>query len=645
MIFDPTQNPQYAQNPTPLEFLQDVDGTQTQITQPVHHFSAASSGGTRFSDPKASKRQKFHEALREMELEQNGTIDNGNNDQSASKKQSTPSVLVGESKGNHTNQQSVSFNPLRDAPFQWLCLTVEKLQLWMNLDTAQRVLEGTVLGCALKDGASDEVKGVFLVENARECSTISRGRKRKQDVYMYLPDREPHIWQIIWGFFKSGEVHPPSSMNSRIVAALKQEADHFRIHSLSKVLKERAIDWREYIVLHGKSSDIRIRGMSLFSVNLEPLNLSSIDFSMCKLFKCNLKSSDLSNCTFNGAKFVDTQMDSSKAFNVSMKQIVAQNCCFDRMIFEKSLLSGIIQNSNFSKALFKQCSLDSLDLKGITFNQCGFSAVKFGTVLRNKFLGTNLEDCSFYRCTFTGTDLSFLQFPSTCTINRCVFDSCNVQEAQNSDLNVDWSSVHLKKCQFKNCKLSKVNFSEASLEQCYFSNGNLKDCNFTRASLHSFKIQDSVLQESKFSFASLQFADFSRVNFSSASFASADLTGVTFEECDLSLSDFSMSTTRGARVERCQTHGVINFEPFKGADAHFKTPKKHHHSKHFTPSPKKNGIASPRESPHQTEGDDPSKGTEGEHDTELDCTSMDMRGQRTLTQMKNRRGGSLMMKK
>ena len=164
-----------------------------------------------------------------------------------------------------------------------------------------------------------------------------------------------------------------------------------------------------------------LRGVKLYSVDLNHINLEAADLSFSELTRVNLKHANLKK--------------------VWLKSSVVDSCVFNM---------SIITNSNMYKSIFRNCNfakvtLPESNLTYTTFNECSFalSNLKFSDFSNSQFerlnfTNTNLEHANLSFCNLKNSDFrhSCLKFINLYKINisNIKLDSAEVQQNWFIDL-------------------------------------------------------------------------------------------------------------------------------------------------------------------------------------------------------------------
>jgi fluoroquinolone resistance protein len=135
------------------------------------------------------------------------------------------------------------------------------------------------------------------------------------------------------------------------------------------------------------------------------------------------------------------------------------------------------------------------------------------------------EDCQFINCDLSYANLSHFTF-----IN-CVMDTCNLSLVKITD-------TGLQSVDFKDCKITGVNFGESS-------NFSL-EVSFTKC----------VLDYTVWYKKKLKGVVFNECSFEEADFSETDFTNAVFEKCNLNRSIFNRTIIKGADMRTAYNFNI-----------------------------------------------------------------------------------------
>lgn len=129
---------------------------------------------------------------------------------------------------------------------------------------------------------------------------------------------------------------------------------------------------------------------------------------------------------------------------------------------------------------------------------------------------SEFEDCTFSRCNFSGSELSFFSF------EECEFDDCDFSNARingSSFKNVKFTNckmlgLRFDECDdflfqvdFEHCNLALASFYGVSLKQRSFISCNLRETDFTEAKMQGCSMVSCQTYEAQFERTHLERAD------------------------------------------------------------------------------------------------------------------------------------------
>lgn len=135
------------------------------------------------------------------------------------------------------------------------------------------------------------------------------------------------------------------------------------------------------------------------------------------------------------------------------------------------------------------------------------------------------EDCRFINCDFSYANFSHITF-----IN-CEMDTCNLSL-------IKLTETGLQGVEFKDCKITGVNFGESSSFSLEVS---FKKCVLDYTVWHKKKLKGTT---------------FNDCSFEEADFSEADLTNAIFEKCNLNRAVFSRTILRGADMRSAYNFNI-----------------------------------------------------------------------------------------
>jgi uncharacterized protein YjbI with pentapeptide repeats len=166
------------------------------------------------------------------------------------------------------------------------------------------------------------------------------------------------------------------------------------------------------------------------------------------------------------------------------------------------------------------------------------------------FAGVNLANMNL-----SGCNLSWCDLTGVISLDGCVLNSANMQNANLSSLDLtnfsisgtDLTEANLSGCDFTSIAewsttptLNQTNLSNAILPGS-FANAQLAGANFTGANLTGCNLTNANLSNANFTGAKLDNCDFSGANLSGAIFRNQDFRTVTLTNANLSGADLTNS--------------------------------------------------------------------------------------------------------
>lgn len=150
---------------------------------------------------------------------------------------------------------------------------------------------------------------------------------------------------------------------------------------------------------------------------------------------------------------------SSKQFKTIMDAHAKYLACKaggKRARFHDVVLTGLISNYNFSKAVFENVTAEYAAFNDCKFNKCHFN-----------------EDCDFYNAAFNDCELTNIEIDTGADFTNATFDRCDFENAccygaifrDASFWNTDLSRVNMKEANFTNasftkCKMDYIEYNE-----------------------------------------------------------------------------------------------------------------------------------------------------------------------------------------
>ncbi len=128
------------------------------------------------------------------------------------------------------------------------------------------------------------------------------------------------------------------------------------------------------------------------------------------------------------------------------------------------------------------------------------------------------EQCTFHNCDFSGMDFKHAKFTD------CRFKDCNLSM-------VNLTGVTLNTVEFRNCKLTGVDFS--------LCNDFLLEVSFHQSLLNFTSFVKMPMAKTLFKGCQLHEANFTQTDLSGAEFDECDLKNTTFEQTNLTQADLS----------------------------------------------------------------------------------------------------------
>lgn len=176
---------------------------------------------------------------------------------------------------------------------------------------------------------------------------------------------------------------------------------------------------------------------------------------------------------------------------------------------------------------FRNCTVSKSKLRGDAlagsrWEDCHFSDCEF--------VGTNLRDTAFLRCSLFDANTTVGSAFRFCDLFRAKFVECNLSLAVF--LRCDAFEVVFRDCMMRGAvfdattfqnKIGKKNFSKASFERCMLTDATLSRLELTNSQFVDSSLIDANLSQSRFVNAEFRECDLSGADLDGADFSGADL--------------------------------------------------------------------------------------------------------------------------
>ncbi|MCX4582535.1 pentapeptide repeat-containing protein [Streptomyces sp. NBC_01481] len=124
----------------------------------------------------------------------------------------------------------------------------------------------------------------------------------------------------------------------------------------------------------------RITGLRAARVQLQSLNLHSVEFDACNLGTAQWADSKLSRVVFRNCKVMGATFD-----GLALDEVLFENCKLDYTAFAKVRVTGPLA---FSKCALSEASFTDCDLTDAVFSDCTLRLTEFG---RGRYQGLDLR--------------------------------------------------------------------------------------------------------------------------------------------------------------------------------------------------------------------------------------------------------------
>ena len=176
-------------------------------------------------------------------------------------------------------------------------------------------------------------------------------------------------------------------------------------------------------------------------------NWMDADFSGLNNLHEKFSSSNMLRCKFVGSDMSGLLLKSNNVLT----------CDFSGSDFSRSQ----IQNSNFSKNLFKECSMKETEFSQTYITDCDFTGADFtGVIIKSGGFGKNTIVDAIWNCTsFIDSHVADVIF--TGTLQDCSFENCSFTRLTFKNatiLNTFFKNKSLKKIQFIDCQADRMTY-------------------------------------------------------------------------------------------------------------------------------------------------------------------------------------------
>jgi len=349
--------------------------------------------------------------------------------------------------------------------------------------------------------------------------------------------------------------------NKRALRKMYLYSVHYQ-DGVARVGPHRAIELRERVQKKHRLNK-NLKEMDLTGADLSGMDLAGADFSESWLEKADFSNTNLAGAIFNEtvlarASFAGANLDGARLYRANISEAEFERTSLKGAQLEAVLLKtrtvfhachfadGSLENFTADEAEFQECSLQRMQLHGISF---GSAVLRDCSIEDSDLDKLNFHETLLENLDITGTAIGNSVFMESVlksvrivnsTIARTVFtEEVAVQESA-------FEATRISQSMFREIDFSGTSFVNSVFEQCDFSLANMQKCN-----LQGIKAPQSMFVRVNFDFATLAGSDLMQGNFQKASFVGADLRGCNFFRADMSETTLDASTqTSGAYVRR-----------------------------------------------------------------------------------------------
>jgi fluoroquinolone resistance protein len=190
--------------------------------------------------------------------------------------------------------------------------------------------------------------------------------------------------------------------------------------------------------------------------------------------------------------------------------------------------------ANSDNLTFANCKLSKTTLRGDALSSSKWENCTF---LECQFVGTQLRDSVFLRCSFFDADQTTGSQFRFCDIVRACFVECNLSLSKL--LRCDAFEVVFRDCMMRGIVFEATTFHH-KIGAKFFNKAIFERCRLTDATLASLNLTGSEWRE-----CDLTDANLSETRFVNAELCECDLTGADVEDADFSGADLRKSRLSG----------------------------------------------------------------------------------------------------
>lgn len=181
----------------------------------------------------------------------------------------------------------------------------------------------------------------------------------------------------------------------------------------------------------------------------------------------------------------------------------------------------------FNQLSFRNCNLSNTTLRGDALAGSRWEDSYF---LNCEFIGTDLRDATFSRCSFFNADATLGSAFRFCDLVRTRFEECNL--SLSIFLRCNGFEIIFRDCMMRGAtfdattfqnKIGKRNFSKATFERCRLPDATIARLDLTSSEFLSTSLIDANLSETCFVNAEMRECDLTGADVDGADFRGADL--------------------------------------------------------------------------------------------------------------------------